>query len=134
MKRSHSTSISFIECLSAKMILTIERTPRTLTFGTAVLHVEELGLRLPFTRKPVSLDDIGGTERMKVYVTETTLLTPEEFDAFADSLLSSCDWLRGKGGTVRGGYLCVEVAAMGRPYLYVNPEGSSYARYIARLG
>jgi hypothetical protein len=26
------------------------------------------------------------------------------------------------------------VSAPGRPYLYVNPEGGDYARYVARLG
>ena len=42
--------------------------------------------------------------------------------------------LRGKGGGTGDGYLCVEVTAPGRPYLYVNPEGGDYARYVARLG
>ncbi|CAJ0895440.1 hypothetical protein R1479_03948 [Ralstonia mannitolilytica] len=60
--------------------------------------------------------------------------TPAEFDAFGRSLLVSRDWLRGKGGGTGDGYLCVEVTAPGRPYLYVNPEGGDYARYVARLG
>ena len=65
-------------------------------------------------------------------------MTPAEFDAFARNLMASCDWLAGKGGGVKdegdSGYLCVEVKAPGRPYLYVNPEGGDYARYVARLG
>lgn len=56
------------------------------------------------------------------------------FDGFAATLLKSRDWLKGKGGGAYGGYLCVEISAPGRPYLYINPEGSDYARYVARLG
>ena len=114
--------------------LTIERTPRTLTINGQAVTVEELGVRLPFARKPVDLDEVGGHGQTKVFVTETRLMTPAEFDAFARSLMASRDWLAGKGGGAEGGYLCVEVTAPGRPYLYVNPEGSDYARYVARLG
>nr|CUV31814.1 conserved protein of unknown function [Ralstonia solanacearum] len=44
----------------------------------------------------------------------------------------SRDWLRGKGGGRLGSYFCIEVTAPGRLTLYVNPEGSDYARYVAR--
>ncbi|HNB46399.1 MAG: hypothetical protein RKP46_18945 [Candidatus Accumulibacter sp.] len=116
------------------MTITIERTPRTLQFGDTTLQVEELSVRLPFARKPADLDEVGGQGQTKVYATETKELTVDEFDAFARSLLVSRDWLRGKGGGTGDGYLCVEVTAPGRPYLYVNPEGGDYARYVARLG
>lgn len=116
------------------MTFTIERPPRTLTFGAAVLEVEELGVRLPFARKPVTLSEVGGYGQIRIYITETHSLTPDEFDALTRNLLVSRDWLRGKGGSVGDGYLCVEVTAPGRPYLYINPEGSDYARYVARLG
>ncbi len=116
------------------MTLTIERTPRTLMINGQAVIVEELGVRLPFARKPVDLDEVGGHGQIKVFVTETRVMTPAEFDAFARSLMASRDWLAGKGGGTEGGYLCVEVTAPGRPYLYVNPEGSDYARYVARLG
>lgn len=119
------------------MTITIERTPRTLQFAGQSLQVEELSIRLPFARKPADLGELGelgGSDQHKVYVTETKELTPAEFDAFGRSLLVSRDWLRGKGGGTGDGYLCVEVTAPGRPYLYVNPEGGDYARYVARLG
>ena len=116
------------------MTLTIERTPRTLMINGQPVVVEELGVRLPFARKPVDLNEVGGYGQTKVFVTETRVMTPAEFDAFARSLMASRDWLAGKGGGVEGGYLCVEVTAPGRPYLYINPEGSDYARYVARLG
>ena len=116
------------------MTISIERTPRILQFGETALHVEELSVRLPFARKPADLSDLGGNGQHKVYVTETKELTPAEFDAFGRSLLMSRDWLRGKWGGTGDGYLCVEVTAPGRPYLYVNPEGGDYARYVAQLG
>jgi len=118
----------------SSMTLTIERTPRTLNFGGTAIKVEELGIRLPFARKPVDLGEVGGQGLSRIFITETKELTPAEFDAFARRLLVSCDWLRGKGGASGDGFLCVEVTAPGRPYLYVNPEGSDYARYVARLG
>ena len=116
------------------MTITIERTPRTLQFADTAVQVEELCVRLPFARKPADLSELGGSDQHKVFVTETKVLTTSEFDAFTRSLLVSRDWLRGKGGGTGDGYLCVEVTAPGRPYLYVNPEGGDYARYVARLG
>ena len=116
------------------MTTTFERTARTLQFGGQTIHVEELSIRLPFARKPADLGEQGGSDQHKVYVTETKELTTAEFDAFGRSLLVSRDWLRGKGGGTGDGYLCIEVTAPGRPYLYVNPEGGDYARYVARLG
>jgi hypothetical protein len=117
------------------MTLNIERTPRTLQhFGGNAIEVEELSVRLTFTRKPVDLGDVGGNGQTRVYISETKELTPAEFDDFARNLLVSRDWLRGKGGVTSDGYLCVEVTAPGRPFLYVNPEGFDYARYVARLG
>ena len=116
------------------MTLTIERTPRTLLFGGNVLEVEELGIRLPFSRKPANLEEMGGGGSYRIFITETKIMTPVEFDAFANNLLRSRDWLDRKGGGTGDGYLCVEVTAPGRPYLYINPEGGDYARYVARLG
>ena len=61
-------------------------------------------------------------------------MTPEEFDGFSMNLYKSRDWLKGKGGYFMQGRLCVEIQAPGRPLLYVDPSGSDYCRYIARLG
>ena len=117
-----------------QMTITIERTLRTFTVDGNGIQVEELGIRLPFARKPVDLRDMSATGDYIVYVTETRTMTPEEFDGFAANLLTSRDWLSGKGGYVGNGRLCVEVHAPGRPYLYVDPSGGDYARYVARLG
>jgi hypothetical protein len=115
------------------MTMTIERTPRNLQWGAQNIAVEELSVRLPFARKPVDLSEVGGADLNKVFVTETRELTSSEFDAFAATLLKSRDWLSGKGGGTQDGYFCVEVTAPGRPYLYINPEGSDYGRYVAAL-
>lgn len=112
----------------------IGRTPRTLRIEGRTIEVEELGIPLPFTRKPADLGGLDGGDTCTVYVTETRELTATEFDAFAGCLLASRDWLCGKGGGLGNAFLCVEVVAPGRPRLYINPEGSDYARYVARLG
>jgi len=116
------------------MTITIERMPLTLMFAGKEINVEELSVELPFARKPSSFEEVGGYGNYKVLVTETKEMTPEEFDSFGRTLLKSREWLAGKGGGTGDGFLCVEIKAPGRPYLYVNPEGGDYARYVARLG
>jgi hypothetical protein len=116
------------------MTITIERTPRTVDFGGSPITVEELSIRLPFGRKSVNLNDLCASGNYRVFVSETQTLTPEEFDSLGRTLLKSRDWLRGKGGSTDDGMLCVEVTAPGRPYLYINPEGTDYGRYVAQLG
>ena len=116
------------------MTITIERTPLTRIVDGREVQVEKLGIRLPFGRKPTDLTDIAATGDDAIYITESRELSPEEFDAFAKHLYKSRDWLEGKGGYWDDGRLCVEIHAPGRPYLYVDPSGSDYGRYVARLG
>jgi hypothetical protein len=119
---------------ASTITIIIERTPRTMTLDGTAIQVVELSVRLPFARKPADLSEVGGFGSTSIFVTETREMTPSDFDAFASNLMKSRDWLRGKGGGTGDGYFCVEVHAPGRPYLYVNPEGGDYARYVARLG
>lgn len=114
--------------------LTIERKPVTLRFDDQDIEAEELSVRLPFGRKPADLKDIAACGDYAVYVTETREMTPEEFDVFATNLSTSRDWLKGKGGYYGDGRLCVQVHAPGRPYLFIDPSGGDYPRYVARLG
>ena len=116
------------------MTITIERKPMTVNFDGNSIEVEELSIRLPFGRKPADITDIAACGDYTVYVSDTREMTPEEFDGFAANLQVSRDWLSGKGGYVGQGRLCVEVHAPGRPFLYVDPSGSDYGRYVARLG
>ncbi|MFZ2738076.1 MAG: hypothetical protein WBI20_02845 [Burkholderiaceae bacterium] len=116
------------------MTITIARTPRTLQFDGATIDVEELSVRLPFARKPIDITDMCASGDYVVYVTETRTMTPEEFDSFSHNFFTSRDWLQGKGGYAGQGRLCVEIHAPGRPYLYVDPSGSDYGRFVGRLG
>ena len=120
--------------MTSTMTITIERTPLTITREGLAIQVEELSVRLPFARKPADLSEVGGIGNTRIHDTETREITQSDFDSFASNLMKSRDWLRGKGGGTGDGYFCVEVHAPGRPYLYVNPEGGDYARYVARLG
>jgi hypothetical protein len=116
------------------MTITIERKPLTIQFDGKDMEVEELGIRLPFGRKPATMSEIAGSEDCTVYITETREMEPAEFDHFAMKLLQSRAWLKGKGGYYADGRLCVEVHAPGRPYLFIDPSGSDYGRYVARVG
>jgi hypothetical protein len=116
------------------MTITIERKPIEIEFDGRPMQVEELSIRLPFACKPSNIRDMALVGDYKVYVADTIDMTPEAFDGFATNLLASRDWLKGKGGFFCQGRLCVEVHAPGRPYLYVDPSGFDYARYVARLG
>ena len=115
------------------MTITIERTPRIVKRDGQSIEVEELSIRLPFARKPENISTLGGDGLHRVWVIETRVLSQAAFDEFASHLLKSRDWLAGKGGGTGDAYFCVEVCAPGRPYLYVNPEGSNYGRYVAAL-
>ncbi len=116
------------------MTITIERKLMTIQFDGKDMEVEELSIRLPFGRKPATMSEIAGSEDCNIYITETREMDPAEFDSFAGNLLLSHDWLKGKGGYYGDGRLCVEVHAPGRPYLFIDPSGSNYARYAARIG
>ena len=116
------------------MTITIDRKPLTIMFDGQQVQVEELSIRLPFGRKPTDITDIAASGDYTVYVTDTHEMEPEEFDGFAMNLYKSRDWLKGKGGYIGNGRLCVEVHATGRPYLFIDPSGGDYARYVARLG
>ena len=115
------------------MTITLERTPRIVKLDGQSIEVEELSIRLPFARKPQNLDSLSDDGLHRVMVTETRVLSPQAFDEFASHLLKSRDWLAGKGGGNGDAYFCMEVCAPGRPYLYVNPEGSNYGRYVAAI-
>lgn len=116
------------------LTITIERKPITVNFDGKSIEVDELGIRLPFGRKPADITEIAAYGDYTVYVSDTREMTAEEFDGFAMNLLKSRDWLKGKGGYIGNGRLCVMVHAPGRPYLFIDPSGGDYARYVARLG
>jgi hypothetical protein len=113
---------------------TIECKPLTIQLGDKELQVNELSIQLPFGRKPTNINDITSYGHSTIYVTETREMDPEEFDGFSMNLHKSRDWLKGKGGLLCQGHLCVMVHAPGRPYLFVDASGGDAVEYLARLG
>jgi hypothetical protein len=131
---ANSALTASLEAQMKNITLTIEYKPLTVKFDGQEIEVQELSVRLPFGRKPSDITDIAGCGDYIVYVTETREMEPEEFDGFAMNLYKSRDWLKGKGGYLGQGRLCVQVHAPGRPYLFIDPSGGDYPRYVARLG
>ena len=92
-------------------------------------------IRVRFTRKPCSLDEVLHNTDPSAPPESITIdlrkeLTATEYDAFANTLLEDRDWLAGRGGHANGHRRVVEVCAPGRTTLYVDPSGSSYGRYV----
>ncbi len=114
--------------------LTIKCKPLTIQLGGKELQVNELSIPLPFGLKPASINDITSSGHSTVYVTETREMDPEEFDGFSMNLYQSRDWLKGTGGLLCQGHMCVMVHAPGRPYLFVDASGGDSVQYLARLG
>jgi hypothetical protein len=131
---ANNAPIALPEVHMKNITLTIEYKPLTVKFDGQEIEVQELSVRLPFGRKPSDITDIAGCGDSIVYVTETREMEPEEFDGFAMNLYKSRDWLKGKGGYLGQGRLCIQVHAPGRPYLFIDPSGGDYPRYVARLG
>lgn len=88
---------------------------------------------LKFVRKPANLDDVRAEkgDSRPALVIETRQITAAEYDAIGRSLLASRPWLAGKGGIEGGAARCVALEAPDRATMYINPEGSDYARYVA---
>lgn len=94
-----------------------------------------IAIRVRFTRKPCSLDEVLHNTDPSAPPESITIefrkeLTIGEYDAFASTLLEDRDWLAGRGGHTNGQRQVVEVSAPGRTTLYVDPSGSSYGRYV----
>lgn len=89
-----------------------------------------------YARKPTDLDEVKSSAKdrsgyaFETAITETVTLSSEEYDAFTRSFLKDYAWLTGKGGVVNKIHQAVAVTAPERLTLYVNPEGSSYGRYV----
>ena len=130
----NNAPIALPEVYMKNITLNIECKPLTVDFDGQEIEVQELSIRLPFGRKPSDINDIAGSGDYIVYVTEVREMEPEEFDGFAMNLFKSRDWLKGKGGYLGQGRLCIQVHAPGRPYLFIDPSGGDYPRYVARLG
>ena len=99
-----------------------------------VMH--KLPTPLPFSRKARNLNDMSGGAVASVYVFKRIEMDPLGFDHFARNLCYDNDWLADLSCAipVANARACIMVVATGRPILFVDTEGSKYARYAARLG
>ena len=98
--------------------------------------MQKLPMALPFSRKAINLRDMSGGEMSTVYVFKRIDMDPLGFDDFARNLCRDTEWLKGQCHAlpIADARACVMVVATGRPVLFVDTQGSDYARYVARLG
>src|ERR1700677_2043711 len=91
---------------------------------------------ISFARKPTNIDEVraaandSSASSYEIEVTETKQLSTREYDYLIVSFLKDREWLEGKGGFKYGIRQVVEVNALERPTLYIDPSGSAYARYV----
>lgn len=91
-------------------------------------------LKLRFSSNPANLEAaLGNLDNLFVEATiqERRELSAAEYDAFVADFTTKADWLTGRGGwTSLDGYRVVEVTAHRRHTLYIDPEGSRYAKHV----
>jgi antirestriction protein ArdC len=79
----------------------------------------------------VNLPGAGPQASFPVKIIDAQALTVEDYDAFAADFFKSQPWLEGKGGEEDDGTRhVVEVTAVDRQTLHINPSGHDYARYV----
>ena len=120
------------DAISLRLSLTSEQ----FTGPAGPVTVLKLPIPLSFACKARNLSELGGGELEVVYVFKRIDMDPLGFDAFARNLCRDTDWLEGLFLVipVANARACVMVVATGRPILFIDTQGYSYARYVARLG
>jgi hypothetical protein len=107
------------------------------TFRDHGVNVETFKLPMPlsFACKAANLTSLEGGTLAAVYVFKRINMDPLGFDAFTRNLCRDTDWLKGLSMSlpVADARACVMVVAAGRPLLFIDTQGASYARYVARL-
>lgn len=120
------------EAISLRLSLTSEQ----FTGPAGPVTVLKLPIPLSFACKARDLSELGGGRLQSVYVFKRIDMDPLGLDAFAKNLCRVTDWLEGQclALPVANARACVMVVATGRPILFIDTQGYSYARYVARLG
>jgi hypothetical protein len=116
--------------------LEVRLSPVMLSLSGQPTPVLELDTRLSFARKPANLSELGGGTPQTVYVFKRIEMHPLGFDAFARNLLREAEWLKGLSMALPwpDARACVMVVSAGRPLLFIDTQGYSYARCVAKLG
>lgn len=87
-------------------------------------------------RKPSNLDEvqtytnINKSKAEKVLVTEVIKLSESDYEKLVNNFSGDFDYLKGKGGYNDTYRNVVLVYCPNKPYLVIDPEGYSYARYV----
>lgn len=128
--------MTFFSMSESAITLRIPVETVTLNIDGQQVQMQKINTPLPFARKPCTLRELGGGELSHVYVFKRIDMDPIGFDYFARNLLRDADWLDGHFCPipVANARACVMVVATDRPILFVDTQGSKYARYVARLG
>lgn len=103
--------------------------------GTTI-QMLKLPQPLAFSRKASCLKEVQGGELATVYVFKRVDMDPMGYDHFANNLCRDTPWLLGQSYPlpIHQARACVMVVSNNRPLLFIDTEGSSYARYVSRLG
>ena len=87
-------------------------------------------------RKPSNLDEVQAytnnnkSKTEKVLVTEVIKLSESDYEKLVNNFSGDFDYLKGKGGFNDTCRKVVLVYCSNKPYLVIDPEGYSYARYV----
>lgn len=118
------------------LILKFALREQEILIAGAPVKMRELDTQLSFSRKPVSLADMGGGSPERVFIFDHVELDAMGFDCFARNLGRDHAWLEGRYTLmpIAHARACVMVTSPNRPVLFVDTQGNNYARYAARLG
>jgi len=90
----------------------------------------------PRTLEDLPMDTKNSTPHdVLVEIIETWVMSADEYDQFVADLSAPNPRFKGKGEGEDTGetWLAIEIIAPERRTLYVNPEGSEYARYVGGI-
>lgn len=125
LEERHSDQLDFHDTsvLGIKSALT-----RAFLAGAAAKKQSDT-IKVIFTRKPVTLEDVTGCIRT-VTVGKTKEFTNAQYDAFTTKLSKEYAWLKGKYDNESEFVQVIKVTAPDRPTLFIDPSGYGYARHV----
>jgi hypothetical protein len=126
----------FTSVTADAITIRMELEPVTFKLNGKDVLMHKLPHPLAFSRKAADLSELSGGAQSYVYVFKRIDMDTLGFDHFARNLCRDTDWLKDQYHAipVNGARACVMVLATGRPILFIDTQGSDYARYVARLG
>ena len=108
-------------------------TPVVLNVQGNATPLLEIDTHLSFARKAAKLSELCSEYPEKVHVYGRRGLTAFEFDLFANHLMRPFFGEERNGPLIAEGRACILVCAPDRSPVFVDTQGSDYARYVAVL-